>query len=165
MSFINDIWQNHLYKENLRERNAYLITNENTGCSVLRDNFSISKMKYTFILTIQCSAIAQLINYICLTSYLKICFNIQEGNKTFQWRFKIMNNSLYFKPKPCNERTYFEQYKPIKCQICNCKSYAIYLKLRFIPQFKMLLPFINGKQYLKAKGIAKRKWHVQKNHK
>lgn len=47
-----------------------------------------------------------------------------------------------------------------KCQICNCKSYAIYLKLRFIPHFKMLLPFINGEQYLKAKGIAERKWHV-----
>lgn len=42
-----------------------------------------------------------------------------------------------------------------KCQTCNCISYAIYLKLRFIPQFKMLCPFINGKQYLKAKGIAK----------
>lgn len=47
-----------------------------------------------------------------------------------------------------------------KCQVCNYKSYAIYLKLRVTLQFKMLLPFINEKQYLKAQGIAKRKWRV-----
>lgn len=47
----------------------------------------------------------------------------------------------------------------------NSKSYAIYLKLIFSLHIQMSLPFINGKQCLKAKSIAKRKWCVWKNHK
>jgi hypothetical protein len=47
----------------------------------------------------------------------------------------------------------------------NSKSYAIYLQPVFSLHKQMSLPFINGKQCLKAKGIAKRKWCVWKNHK